>query len=145
MVPVKFGYRYYFPLFVYAYPLSLRLLVLSYHLLFWVHSRCPWLSSLYPDFIFILKPSHVPASMPMLYSLPFRRLALTLLISRCRKHLIIIRITDGIGILTPSPKPDQGVDAVRGHCVPALSSNNKPASDFNGHAQYQALAQGLYG
>lgn len=89
-----------------------------YHLLFWVHSRCPWLSSLYPDFIFILKPSHVPASMPMLYSLPFRRLALTLLISRCRKHLIIIHITDGIRILTPSPKPDQGVDAVRGHCAP---------------------------
>ena len=29
MVPVKFGYRCYFPLLVYAYPLSLRLLVLS--------------------------------------------------------------------------------------------------------------------
>ena len=82
MVPVKFGYRYYFPLLVYVYPLSLRLLVLlslvlGSFSLFLAYLAC----SPHPDFIFILKPSHDPASMPMLYSLPFRRLALTLLIS----------------------------------------------------------------
>jgi hypothetical protein len=87
MVPVKFGYRYYFPLPVYAYPLSLRLLVLSSLVL--GSSRYPWLTWLVRLILIHFhtqKPSHLPASMPMLYSLPFRRLALRLLISRCRRH-----------------------------------------------------------
>jgi hypothetical protein len=64
MVPVKFGYRYYFPLLVYAHSLSLRLLVLSFLVLGSSSLPLAHLAfSPYPHFILILKSSHDPASM----------------------------------------------------------------------------------
>jgi len=74
------------------------------HLLFWIHSRFSWLSRLVRLILISFSySSHLMSLLPCQCCIhfSFRRLALTLLISRCWKHLITIRITDGFGTLTP--------------------------------------------
>ncbi len=125
MVLVEFGYRYYLPLLVYAYPLSLRLPVLSSLVLGSFSLPLVYLAcSPYPDFIFTLKPPHAPASMPMLYSLTFRRLALTLLILDAGTHLLII-IASPMGL--ESSRPPRSLMPSEDIVSPRFCVTNKPA------------------
>ena len=121
------------PLPVYAYPLSLRLLVLSSLVLGSFSLPLAYLAcSPYPDFIFILKSSHVPASMPMLYSIPFRLFGIDV------THFSMPETSNNnfaslMGLESWRP-PRSLMPMPSGYCVPTPLRNNKPAYDFSGRA-----------